>query len=290
MPLIERDQGLGELVDTTDAERIATDCAFTEGPLWLPEGALLFSDIPRARIHRWTRADGLTIFREPSGQSNGLTLDLQGRLLACEHGNRRVSRTAADGTVATLVDSYDGKQLNSPNDIVVHSDGAIYFTDPPYGIKPEQQEQPCNGVYRLSPDGTLTRLVEDFDRPNGLAFSPDERTLYIDDTNRMHVRAFDVAADGTLANDRIFATFDPLKRHGADGLKVDHDGRVYVTGGGGLFVWSDDGYPLGIITLPENPANVGWGDAGHNVLYLTAQKSVYRVPMKVAGLAPGPRG
>lgn len=289
MPLIERDRGLSALVDATAAESIAAGCVFTEGPLWLPEGALLFSDIPKARIHRWTRAEGLSIYREPSGQSNGLTLDLAGRLLACEHGNRRLSRTEADGTVITLADSYDGKRLNSPNDVVVHSSGAIYFTDPPYGIQANQQEQPCNGVYRLAPDGTLTRLADDFDRPNGLAFSPDEQTLYIDDTNRMHVRAFDVAADGTLTNGRVFAEFEILQRHGADGLKVDREGRLYVTGGGGLFVWAPDGSPLGVITLPENPANVAWGDADYNVLYLTARTSVFRVPMKVQGIAPGPR-
>jgi len=172
---------------------------------------LLFSDIPKARIHRWTRADGVSIFREPSGQSNGLTLDLQGRLLACEHGHRRLSRTEADGSVVALAERYDGRRLNSPNDVVVHSSGSIYFTDPPYGIQADQQEQPCNGVYRLALDGTLTRLADDFDRPNGLAFSPDEQTLYIDDTNRMHVRAFDVAADGSLTNGRVFATFEPSR-------------------------------------------------------------------------------
>jgi len=290
MPLIERDRGLSALVETDSAEQIATGCTFTEGPVWLPAGALLFSDIPKARIHRWTRADGLTIFREPSGQSNGLTLDLEGRLLACEHGNRRLSRTEPDGTVKTLADRFDGKRLNSPNDVVVHSSGAIYFTDPPYGIKPDQQEQPCNGVYRLATDGTVTRLADDFDRPNGLAFSPDEQTLYIDDTSRMHIRAFDVAADGSLTNGRIFATFEVIKPHGADGLKVDREGRIYVTGGGGLFVWAPDAALLGVITLPENPANVGWGEADYNVLYLTARSSVYRVPMKVQGIAPGPRG
>ena len=286
MALIKDDNGLGQLVDATEPERIAAGLGFTEGPVWAAGGYLLFSDIPRNQIRKWSRADGLGVFREPSSNSNGLTFDAQHRLLACEHGNRRVSRTEADGSIVTLAERYDGKRLNSPNDLCVHSSGAIFFTDPPYGIKPKEQELRFQGVYRLDPDGKLTLLVEDFDRPNGIALSPDEKTLYIDDSNRMHVRAFDLTADLALTRGRVFAEIRSTVRHAADGLKVDTDGRVYATGGGGLFVWSPDGKYLGTIVLPKSPANVGWGDADHNVLYLTAGPEVYRVPMKVRGVPP----
>ncbi len=287
MALVKDDNGLGKLVDATEAEAIAKGLAFTEGPVWAPGGYLLFSDIPRNNIHRWTRPDGLSVWRHPSGQSNGLTFDRQGRLLACEHGNRRVSRTEPDGTIVALAERYQGKRLNSPNDIIVHSSGAIFFTDPPYGIKREQQELAFQGLYRLDTSGQLTLLADDFDRPNGLALSPDEKTLYVDDSNRMHVRAFDVTAELGLTKGRVFAEYRSRSRHSPDGMKVDTEGRVYATGGGGLFVWAADGTHLGVIVLPHNPANVAWGDADRNVLYLTAGPAVYRVPMKVKGFAVG---
>ncbi len=288
MPLIRDDRGLSDLVESAAAEQVASGCTFTEGPVWSPAGYLLFSDIPNNRIHRWQPGQPLAVFREPSGQSNGLTFDRENRLLACEHLNRRVSRTLPDGTVETLADRYEGRRLNSPNDLCVHSSGAIYFTDPPYGVpRGVARDLDYQGVFRLAPNGTLTLLAQDFDRPNGIAFSPDERVLYIDDTTRMHVRAFDVAADGSLTNGRVFATYANAERHGADGLKVDRDGRVYATGGGGCYVWAPDGAWLGVLVLPEPPANVAWGDADRRTLYFTARTGVYRVRMKVAGLAAG---
>jgi len=228
MSLDLRSSKLLDLVDSeAQVEQIGTGCLFTEGPIWNAEGNfLLFSDIPADQIKMWTPDSGITTFRQPSGQSNGLTYDNQKRLLACEHANRRVSRTELDGTVTTLVSHYEGKKLNSPNDIAVKSDGSIYFTDPPYGLKAEYGEEggaelDFQGVYRLSADGQqLTLLVDDFERPNGLCFSPDESILYIDDTTRMHVRAFDVQADGTITKDRVFAV--EKGEHGApDGMKVD---------------------------------------------------------------------
>ena len=275
---------LKSLVETGEPEKMATGFQFTEGPLWMPDGYLLFSDIPANRIYKWTPEGGAEVWREPSGNSNGLTRDHDGRLVACEHGNRRVSRTAADGTVTTLADRYQGKRLNSPNDVVIKSDGTIYFTDPPYGIKPDEREQPYNGVYRIFTDGTVERLADDFERPNGLAFSPDESILYVDDTHRRHVRAFDVNADGTLANSRIITDMDHPQSGSPDGMKIDEEGHLYVTGATGMWVLEPDGTCLGVIVTPEGPANCAWGDDDRRSLYMTAQTSLYRIRVTVPGL------
>ncbi|MCP4538095.1 MAG: SMP-30/gluconolactonase/LRE family protein [Chloroflexi bacterium] len=280
---------LRSLVESGDPERLATGFQFTEGPVWIEEGYLLFSDIPASRIHKWSPNGRVEVWREPSGEPNGLTLDRQNRLIACEHKNRRVSRTEADETVVTLADRYQGKQLNSPNDVVVKSDGTIYFTDPPYGIRPEEREQPCNGVYRILPDDTLELLADDFDRPNGLAFSPDESILYVDDSPRRHVRAFDVCSDGTLAHSRIFADMDHPQPGSPDGMKIDVEGHLYVAGATGVWVFEPDGTLLGVIVPPERPANCAWGDADRKSLYITARTSLYRVRVKVPGL-PVARG
>lgn len=279
MPTVRFDDGLGTSVDPAPWEPVAEGLEFTEGPVWHPGGFLLFSDIPADRIYRW-RDGRLDVYRQPSGNSNGLTLDISRVLLACEHGNRRVSRETPAGFV-TVVDRFEGRRLNSPNDIVVRSDGAIYFTDPPYGIREEQRELPFNGVFRLA-GGVLTLLASDFDRPNGLAFSPDERTLYVADTARHHVRAFDAAPDGSLAGGRIFATMREDGR--PDGVKVDRDGRLYVCAGS-LQVFSASGRPLGVIDCPQQPANCAWGDDG-SVLYITARTGVYRARFAARGVAP----
>lgn len=270
--------------DLKYAERLATGFGFTEGPLWLPEGYLIFSDIPNNVIRSWHPVHGVGVYRAPSGNSNGLTLDRAGRLIACEHGNRRVSRTEPDGTVVTLADRYQGKRLNSPNDVVVRSDGTIYFTDPPYGITPEEKELDFNGVYKLSPDGELTLLAADFDRPNGLAFSPDESLLYIDDSPRRHIRVFRVAPDGTLQGGEIFADMQSDGTGSPDGMKVDIEGNLYVTGPGGLWVFAPSGEHLGTIVLPEKPANCAWGDADRLSLYITARTSLYRLRVTVPGM------
>ena len=275
---------LKSLFEAGEPERLETGFQFTEGPIWLPEGRLLFSDIPASRIYSWSFGDGLRVWREPTGNSNGLTLDPQGRLLACEHGNRRVSRTEADGTVVSLADHYQGKRLNSPNDIVVRSDGVVYFTDPPYGIKPEEQEQPVNGVYALWPDGTLLLVADDFERPNGLAFAADESTLYIDDSGRRHLRALDVREDGTLFNSRIIANMDHPQPGSPDGMKIDVEGHVYVCGATGVWVFEADGTHLGVMTFPERPANLAWGDDDRQSLYFTARSSLFRRRTKVPGL------
>lgn len=267
-----------------EPERIGTGFQFTEGPVWHPDGYLLFSDIPANRIVKWTSDGNVETFRAPSGNSNGLTYDRQGRLIACEHGVRRVSRAEPDGTITVLAERYQGKRLNSPNDVVVKSDGSIYFTDPPYGVAAEQRELDFQGVYRIAPDGTLTLLVDDFDRPNGLAFSPDEKTLYIDDSARRHVRAFDVQADGTLANGRVLVDMAIDADGVPDGMKVDVAGVLYVTGAGGTWVVSPKGEHLGTIVTPELPANCAFGDSDHKTLYITARTAVYRVRLKTEGV------
>jgi gluconolactonase len=232
------------------------------------------------------------VFRRPSGEANGNTRDREGRLLSCEHRNRRVSRTDKDGRIVTLAFAYQNKRLNSPNDIVVKSDGAIYFTDPPYGLpnQTENKEQPVNGVYRLSQTGELTLLVSDFDRPNGIALSPDESRLYINDSNRAHIRVFDVRPDGTLANGRVFAELkDPNARGVPDGMKVDRAGNVYCTGAGGVWVIAPDGRILGRIDTPEVAANVGWGDRDGKTLFITASTGLYRIRTRIGGVPPGRR-
>jgi len=274
---------LNNLIERGDPEKLAGGFRFTEGPIWQADGSLLFSDIPANRIYRWTQDGGAQVWREPTGNSNGLTLDREERLIACEHSGRRVSRTEADGSVQAIASHFNGGRLNSPNDVVVKSNGVVYFTDPPYGIQPEEREQPVNGVYRILTDGTLELLVDDFDRPNGLAFSPDESILYIDDSPRRHVRAFDVRPDGTLANSRILADMDHPQPGSPDGMKIDEEGHLYVTGATGVWVFEPNGELLGVVVTPERPANCAWGDDDRKSLYITAQTSLYRVRMKVAG-------
>lgn len=280
---------LKSLVEPGDPERLATGYEFTEGPVWMPGEFLLFSDIPASRIYRWSPREGSSVWRFPSGQSNGLTHDPQGRLLACEHGNRRVTRTERDGAITVLADRFEHGRLNSPNDVVVKSDGAVYFTDPPYGIRPEQREQPYNGVYRIAPDGGLSLVADDFERPNGLAFSPDESVLYVDDSYHRHVRAFDVRADGSLANSRVLASMDHPQPGSPDGMKVDTEGNLYVAGATGVWVFGPSGARLGVIVPPERPANCAWGDSDRKSLYITARTSLYRVRVKVPG-SPIPGG
>ncbi len=266
-----------------EPERIATDLKFTEGPVWHPDGYLLFSDIPANTIYKWNPDGKLEKFRSPSGNANGLTFDRQGRLVACEHGNRRVSRTEPDGTVVTLADKYQGKRLNSPNDVVVKSDGSVYFTDPPYGVQPNERELDFQGVFRIAPDGTLTLLLDDFVKPNGLVFSPDEKVLYVNDTDRKHVRAFDVQPDGTLTNDRVFADLSSTKRHGPDGMKVDVNGNLYVTSGV-TWIFDSTGKHLGDIVTPDAPANCAFGGPDNKTLFITARPSLYRVQLKIQGV------
>jgi gluconolactonase len=276
-------------------DRVATGFGFTEGPVWRG-GELLFSDIPNSRTIRYRalpEGPEVTTFRHPTGNANGMTLDLQGNLIACEHSARRVSRVDQQGRAEPLVEAYQGKRLNSPNDVVVRSDGSIFFTDPPYGLRnhTEGKELSFNGVFCLKPDGTLNVVVDDFELPNGLAFSPDEKTLYVDDSARFHIRSFDVAADGTLSGGAVWAEMEnPNDEAGVpDGMKVDSEGHVFCTGPGGVWVFGTNGRLLGRITMPEVTANLAWAGHDWRTLYLTASTSLYRLHVSVPGIPVGRR-
>ncbi len=273
-----------DLVPNPNPKKLVGGLQFTEGPAWHPDGYLLFSDIPADRIIEYTPATGAVETRiSPSRNSNGLAFDGEGRLLACEHTGRRVSRQGASGEMETVASHWRGKRFNSPNDLVVHSSGAIFFTDPPYGIEPELAEIGFNGVYRIDADGGATLLENDFGRPNGIAFSPDETTLYVDDTERRNVRAFDVGADLSLRNDRMLIDMNVDEAGSPDGMKVDALGNLYVTGAGGVWVVDAGGAHLGTIAFPELPANVAFGGAERRTLYVTARTSLYSVELGVAG-------
>lgn len=258
-------------------ETVAQGFQFTEGPLWLPGTGLIFSDIPADSIFKADK----TVFRKPSGKSNGLTLDREGRLTACEHGNRRVTRTEKDGTITVLADQYLGRKLNSPNDVVVRSDGMIFFSDPPYGLEGRQLELPFAGVYCIAPDGKLTLLSVYFKYPNGLAFSPDEKTLYVSDSGGSLIEAFDVEKDGTLTNARTFAT-----KVGPDGMKVDEQGRLWTSAKDGIRVYQPGGELLDTIRFPEQPSNCAFGDDDGKTLYVTARHGVYKIRCAIAGMRP----
>lgn len=282
-------QGVAELIDTNAAvERLATGFLFTEGPLWDPaEQALYFSDMPGDVMRKWSEAGGVREVRRPSDMSNGLTFDVERRLIACEHATRRVSRTERDGSVVAIASHYEGKPLNSPNDVVVKSDGAIYFTDPNFGLQEyfgikRPQDLAFQGVYRISPQGELRLLIDDFAEPNGLCFSPDESLLYINDTERKHIRVFDVTDDGGIANGRVFFT-ESGTGGVPDGMKVDERGTVYCTGPGGIWIISPAGEHLGVIEVPEQTANLNWGGEQWRTLYITASTSIYRIPTRVGG-------
>jgi gluconolactonase len=283
-------------------EKLADGFAFTEGPVWhRGPGHLMFSDLRSNAIHIWSSDGGLSTFLQPvfegtsdtaSVGSNGLNIDSQGRLILMEHGNRQVSRRERDGTVTVLADNYQGKRLNSPNDSAYKSDGWLYFTDPPYGLagleNDPARELDFNGIYRLSPDGQLLLLEKSQTRPNGIAFSPDERTLYVansDAENKVWM-AYEVRNDGTLGSGRVFFDVNDQSEVGAaDGLKVDVNGNLFATGPGGVWIISPQGEHLGTIKPDEVPANVAWGDDG-STLYMTARTGLYRIRLSTSGNIP----
>jgi gluconolactonase len=286
-----------ELVDEdAELERLGTGFTFTEGPLWHPDGYLLFSDMPGDVRRRWDEENGVQEVANPSNKGNGMTWDLDGRLLVCEHVTSSVVRMDPDGKGGgreVLATHYDGKELNSPNDVVVKSDGAIYFTDPTYGRMPgfgieREQDLDFQGVYRIPPGGgDLQLLIDDFVQPNGLCFTADEKTLYINDTDRAHIRAFDVQDDGTIANGRVVAegigSGDLAIGDLVDGMKLDERGNIYVTGPGGVCVFDPEGSQLGTIEVPENVGNINWGGPDWNWLFIAASTSMYRVKCSVSG-------
>jgi gluconolactonase len=276
--------------DEARLEHLYEGCRWAEGPAYFPaHRQLVWSDIPNDRMLRYDEATGAVgVFRSPAGYTNGHTVDGQGRLVSCEHGNRRVTRTEHDGSITVLADEYDGKRLNSPNDVVVRSDGAVYFTDPAYGIESDyeghkgEMEQSACFVFRIDPiTGALTIAADDFDRPNGLAFSLDERALYVSDTGApKHMRVLDVADDGTLSNSREFAkcTVGVF-----DGFRLDDTGRIWTSAGDGVHCYDPDGTLIGKVLVPETVANVAWGWPKRNRLYIAATTSLYAILLAVNG-------
>ncbi|HZO29908.1 MAG TPA: SMP-30/gluconolactonase/LRE family protein [Chloroflexota bacterium] len=277
---------LADLLETSEIEQLATGFTFTEGPLWHPDGFFYFVDLRVNRLHKIVPGQAAELVRENTGEGNGTTFDLQGRLIMCEGGNRRLSRMDPDGTVEVLVDRYEGRRFNRPNDVVCKSDGSIFFTDPGLRIPLDQRELPHAGVYRLAPDGALT-LVADCEYPNGLAFSPDERILYVANSRwAAYIHALELNDDGTLRRRRIFADMSSDEPDGVpDGMKVDVEGNVYCTGPGGVWVFAPDGRHLGTIRPPEVPANLAFGGPDRRTLFFTARTSLYSTRVKVPGVA-----
>jgi gluconolactonase len=286
-------------------ERVAQGFEFTEGPVWVPEGALLFSSPNTNAIYRWTPEGSVTVFRSKSGYtgqdigryqqpgSNGLTLDPEGRLTICQHGNRQIVRVEPHGDLTVLADSYESKRLNSPNDLVYRSDGTLYFTDPPFGL-PDVFEDPMkelafSGVFRVASDGSISLESDELEGPNGLAFSPDERTLYVGNWDLEHkvIMRYAVAPDGSLSGGEIFYDMTAAPGDDAlDGLKVDEAGNVYACGPGGVWILSPEGEALGLLKLPEDPHNLAWGDEDARTLYITALTSIYRIRCRIPGIRP----
>jgi len=281
-------------------EKLAGGFTFIEGPVWRPNGVLWFSDVVGNVVRQWSPDGKVIEILRPGGYDghslpaggfngpNGSTRSTDGSVVLCQHGNRRIVRIDSKLTITTVVDNFEGKKLNAPNDLVYRSDGSLYFTDPPYGLPKGDddptKELPFNGVFKLS-NGTLQVLVKDMTRPNGLAFSPDEKTLYVansDDNYRIWMR-FDVNADGTLRNGRVFADVSAEPEEGLpDGMKIDSLGNIWATGPGGVWVFTPDGKHLGTIKPPEQPANCAWGEDG-KTLFMTAVTGLYRIRTSVAG-------
>jgi gluconolactonase len=306
--IVRLDSSVNQIVPkNAKIEKLAGGFQFTEGPIWHPDGYLLFSDPNANTIYRWTPDGQISVYRAKSGYagvdigeygqpgSNGLTLDTEGRLTIDEHGRRRVVRLEKNGVITVLADRYEGKRLNSPNDLVYKSDGALYFTDPPFGLPKffddARKELPFSGVYRLGNDGKLQLVAKDLTGPNGLAFSPDERFLYVDnwDVTRKVIMRYPVLADGSLGKGDVF--LDVTRSHPGeqawDGLKVDQLGNVYAAGPEGIWILSPEGKHLGTIVANEVPANFAWGDDDGRTMYITARTGLYRVRLNIPGIRPG---
>ncbi|MEM7112288.1 MAG: SMP-30/gluconolactonase/LRE family protein [Chloroflexota bacterium] len=289
-----QDERLTAVLDTSaPLQQIVSGLNFTEGPIWRDSNqSLIFSDIMGNTIYKYTESGGLEKFRVNSYMANGNTYDQAGRMLTCEHATSRLTRTGKDGRYEILATHYNGQQLNSPNDVVVKSDGTIYFTDPPggrhpkYGI-PREPELPFNGVFRLDPEtGELTLLVDDFVMPNGLCFSLDEQQLFINDTRRRHIRVFDVDERGLLRNGRLWAETKGQLPGVPDGMKIDMQGNIYCCGPGGIQLFDKEANCLGAILTPEPTANFTFGDQDRQSLYITASTSVYKLRTQVKGYLP----
>jgi gluconolactonase len=283
-----------DVVDTTSPlVLVATGFKFVEGAVWEPHRHyLLFSDIEASTIYRWTTQSGIEVYKRCTNKTNGNTLDRSGRLVSCEHATSRVVRREHDETITVLASHWQDRELNSPNDVIVAKDGQIYFTDPNYGrthsprAVPRPQPQSFQGVFRLDPDSRLlTLLADDFDQPNGLALSLDERQLFVSDSPRFHVRRFDLLADGQVSGGEVWAETVGVNDWEPDGLKLDSAGNVYSCGPGGIHVFAPDSVCLGVIQCPEQACNFTWGAPDRRTLFITAMTSVYRITVKIPGLA-----
>ena len=276
-------------------EELYSGCRWAEGPVWFDDARqLVWSDIPNQRMLRWEPDGGVSVFRQPSNFANGNTRDRQGRLVSCEHGARRLTRTEVDGSITVLADAFEGKPLNSPNDVVVHSNGSIWFTDPTYGIMSDYEgykaepQQASRNVYRIEPEsGALTVAVDDFGQPNGLAFSPDETILYVadsaashDENAPRHIRAFDVTDGKTLANGRVFAHID----NGIpDGIRTDTEGNLWSSAADGVHCFAPSGELIGKIRVPQTVSNLTFGGPRRNRLFITATNSLYSIYVMATG-------
>ena len=286
-----RDERFKQVVgEGIELEQVATDFIFTEGAMWNgATGELVFSDMPGDIMRKWSAESGISVLRQPSSKTNGNYYDLEGRLISCEHETSRVVREEANGTLSVLATHYEGKELNSPNDVIVKSDGAIYFTDPTYGRMDvfgllREQDLDFQGVYRIDPNsGDLSLLANDFQQPNGLTFSLDEQQLFVNDTDAGHIRVFDVAEDGSISGGEVWAVPEGAGDGGCDGMKIDSEGNLYCTGPGGLHVYASDATCLGVIEVPEVAANFTWGDDDLQAVYITASTSLYRTRVNIPG-------
>lgn len=281
------DPEMERLIDQNESIlHIGGSFQFTEGPVWLKRNqCLLFSDIPASIIYSWSFDQGLREWRKPSHNANGNATDEEGRLITCEHTSRRVTRTERNGKITVLAQTYQGKRLNSPNDVVVKRDKTIWFTDPPYGINPEMQEQSANYLFRLDPGKKEpVPVAGDFSRPNGLCFSPGEKFLYIgdSDTEIHHVRVFKVSEENTLQEERIFTVIHPGV---PDGMRMDSEGHLFCSAGDGIQVFNTDGHLLGKIRTPRTASNCAFGGSAFKELFITATDSVWKVPLLVAGVS-----
>ena len=293
---------LSHILEVTYPEMAATGFRFTEGPLWGPDGFIYFVDIRRDLQLRWSRSTGSQIVRRDTGEGNGTTFDAEGRMVMCEGSRRRVTRREQDGTWVDIASSFDGKRLNRPNDVLCRSDGLIYFTDPAGRLSIEERELDFAGVMMISKDGRISVATDECEYPNGLAFSPDEKTMYVaisrldegciaekergEVCRHQYIRAFDVQPDGSLSNNRIFADMSSAEDGVPDGMKVDVDGRIFCTGAGGCWIFDPQGNHLGTIKLPEVPANLAFGGPDRRDLFFTARTSLYLLRTNQPGL-PG---
>jgi gluconolactonase len=292
---------LSAIVEATEPALLATDLGATEGPLWHPGGFLTFVDMRGNRLLRWDAATGVRTVREETGEGNGCTLDRQGRLVMCEGGRRRLTAMTTDGTITALAERWQGKRLNRPNDVICRSDGSLFFTDPELRVPPAEREVGVSGVYRIDPQGALSLATDACEYPNGLAFSPDERTLYVaisrldercfaeadqgEVCRHRRIRAFDVDAQGGLSDNRVFIDMSSAEPGVPDGMKVSRDGHVFCTGSGGIWVIDPRGQRLGVIRVPEVPRNLAFGGQDHRTLYITAGTSLYSLQTKATGVA-----